>query len=435
MKYAELLELQKFFRHFKKINALKRIDDNVLELNLDREKFIIDLNRNESGIYTANLKTKDYNAPFDFMLKKYFSNAEILSVEVTPNNRILSFHTKALKAYKSFETRIDFEFTGKNTNAIIIDDKGEIIEALRHIDKSYRIVKPGVVLEPLKPFKMDEKIVEILDFKTYFTQKFQTLYHKKLKLIKQAKLLSLEKKITKLDQLLKGLEKEEDLLLQAQNLSQKADVLLANLGNLKDYDRNFKLLDFEGKELEFKLESSPKESANLFYKQAKKQKQKAKNVSMQKENLKEKLDFLEHLKELINKTNDIFELEILSPKSKTKQTKKEDENSHIASFYFKDFKISVGKNEKGNEALLKQAKKDDLWFHVKDLPSSHVIVSSNKQKISEEVLEFAAKLCVNFSNLKQGSYLVDYTSRNFVKIKQKAFVNYTNFKSISISKE
>ena len=93
------------------------------------------------------------------------------------------------------------------------------------------------------------------------------------------------------------------------------------------------------------------------------------------------------------------------------------------------------KNEKGNEILLKNTKKDDLWFHVRDVPSPHVIIVSNKRSISEDVIEFAAKLCVSFSKLKKGSYWVDYTLRNFVKVQQKAFVNYVNFKSINIIKD
>ena len=39
----------------------------------------------------------------------------------------------------------------------------------------------------------------------------------------------------------------------------------------------------------------------------------------------------------------------------------------------------VGKNERGNEELLKNAKKSDLWFHLKDLPSAHVLVRTDKQ--------------------------------------------------------
>ena len=436
MKYNELLQIKDFFGAFKKIDFIKRIDDNVLELSLDRQKFILDLNRNQSAIYTARLQSKDYNAPFDFMLKKYFSNAILTKVIVPENNRILRFFALAHKAYKSFESVIDFEFTGKNTNVILSDSKGIIIEALRHMDKNYRVIKPHQNLTPLKPYKINEEFKKIVNFTTYFEQKFKELYETKLQNSKKLKLSQMQKKIEKFKLLLEGLEDEKKLLLNAEILSQKADVLFANLSFLKDYERKFRLKDFEGKDLEFKLISSPKQSANDFYKQAKKLKQRAKNIHIQKQNLEEKLEFYKKLEKLLAQSESIFELEVLLPKKSKNSSKKDDEKDlSMENFYFKDFKISVGKNQKGNENLLKNAKKNDIWLHIKDVPSAHTLIHSNKQKISEEVIEFAAKLCANFSNLKQGAYLVDYTTRNFVKVKQKAFVEYTNFKSVKIKKD
>lgn len=435
MKYTELLQLRNFFDHFKKIDFIKRVNDNILELSFDRQRFIFDLTRGMSAIYTAKLTAKNYNAPFDFMLKKYFSNALIKEVKVLENNRIMCFSVKADKAYKSYENKIYFEFTGKNTNAIITNEKNLIIEALRHIDKSYRIIKPNVFLEALKPYKMDENKELISDFYAYFNEKFHSLNENKIKQIKALKIIQIDKKIQNLKELYFNLEEEEKLLNKALELRKQADILFANLSVLKDYEREFELDDFEGKKINFKLELSPKESANSFYKNAKKLEQKAKNLNIQRQNLKDKLDFADNLKELLEKAKSEFELEILLPKKNIRKNQENKQDNAIANFYFNEFKICVGKNEKGNENLLKSAKKNDLWFHVKDLPSSHVLIISNKQKISEEAIEFAAKLCVSFSKLKKGSYWVDYTSKNFVKIQQKALVNYTNFQSIMIVKD
>ncbi|EFV09631.1 hsp12 variant C domain protein [Campylobacter jejuni subsp. jejuni 305] len=69
-----------------------------------------------------------------------------------------------------------------------------IIEALRHIDKSYRVVKPNVILEPLKPYKMDENFEEIKDFADYFSRKFTSIYESKIKQIKNLKLAQVDKK-------------------------------------------------------------------------------------------------------------------------------------------------------------------------------------------------------------------------------------------------
>ncbi|TDJ81763.1 NFACT RNA binding domain-containing protein [Campylobacter volucris] len=434
MKYTDLIQIKDYFLSFKRLNYLKRLDDNILELSLDHQSFIMDLTRANSAIYKDKIQAKNYNAPFDFMLKKYFSNAKILDIKVLENNRILCFDVLSEKSYKSYDARIYFEFTGKNTNVIITDMKDFIIEALRHIDKSYRVVKIGEKLEALKAFEIKEEFIKIDDFDTYFLQKSKEIQQKRLQNIKENKILNIDKKIKTLEQNINDLEKEEILIENANLLSKKADVLFANLNSLQNFQRNFTLQDFEGNELSFNLENTPKISANEFYKMAKKLKQKAKNINIEREILTEKLDFLINLKAMIVKSFSLYELEILMPK-KTKAVKKEEINAGVSSFYIDGFKISVGRNEKANEYLLKIAKKDDLWFHVKDYPSAHVIITSNKLKISQMVLEFAAKICVEFSKLSSGTYLVDYTSKNFVKIKEKAFVNYTNYKTLSILKE
>ncbi|MBF7069036.1 NFACT RNA binding domain-containing protein [Campylobacter volucris] len=434
MKYTDLIQIKDYFLSFKRLNYLKRLDDNILELSLDHQSFIMDLTRANSAIYKDKIQAKNYNAPFDFMLKKYFSNAKILDIKVLENNRILCFDVLSEKSYKSYDARIYFEFTGKNTNVIITDMKDFIIEALRHIDKSYRVVKIGEKLEALKAYEIKEEFVKIDDFDTYFLQKSKEIQQKRLQNIKENKILNIDKKIKTLEQNINDLEKEEILIENANLLSKKADILFANLNSLQNFQRNFTLQDFEGNELSFNLENTPKISANEFYKMAKKLKQKAKNINIEREILTEKLDFLINLKAMIVKSFSLYELEILMPK-KTKAVKKEEINAGVSSFYIDGFKISVGRNEKANEYLLKIAKKDDLWFHVKDYPSAHVIITSNKLKISQMVLEFAAKICVEFSKLSSGTYLVDYTSKNFVKIKEKAFVNYTNYKTLSILKE
>ncbi|MCR6577263.1 NFACT family protein [Campylobacter insulaenigrae] len=434
MKYTDLIQIKDYFNSFKRLNYLKRLDDNLLELSLDHQSFIIDLTRSKSAIYQDKIQAKNYNAPFDFMLKKYFSNAKILSIKVLDGNRILRFEVLSEKSYKSYEARIYFEFTGKNTNAIITDANDFIIEALRHIDKSYRIVKIGEKLQALKAYEIKEEIIKIDDFNLYFANKAKEIQTKRLQELKNNKIANIEKKIKFLNESIENLDEEDKLLDKARNLSEKADILFANLNTLKDFQRKFILRDFDGKELLFNLEDSPKNSANDFYKLAKKLKQKAKNINIEREILNEKLDFLINLKTLVCKSISLYELEILMPK-KTKKTKKEELNARINSFYFDEFKISVGCNEKANKYLLKIAKKDDLWFHVKDYPGAHVIITSNKLKISQMVLEFAAKLCVEFSRLSSGVYLVDYTSKKFVKVKEKAFVNYTNYKTLSILKE
>ena len=62
--------------------------------------------------------------------------------------------------------------------------------------------------------------------------------------------------------------------------------------------------------------------------------------------------------------------------------------------------ILVGKNNIQNDELaFKLAKKGELWFHAKDIPGSHVIISDNTNP-SDDVKTDAAELAAYFSKAR-----------------------------------
>ncbi len=95
----------------------------------------------------------------------------------------------------------------------------------------------------------------------------------------------------------------------------------------------------------------------------------------------------------IDKCEDESEINILLPRQKKIKKGKKEQKSY-ESFFIEGFKVMLGKNEKGNIELLKEAKKRDIWFHIKDISSSHVIIRTDKTTIPQSVIDFAAKICV-----------------------------------------
>ena len=97
--------------------------------------------------------------------------------------------------------------------------------------------------------------------------------------------------------------------------------------------------------------------------------------------------------------------------------------------------IVVGKNNIQNEYITHHlAKPNDLWFHVKGAPGSHVVI---KDKIPEdEDIRLAANLAAYYSSYSLSSSVpVDYTKiKNIKKIpgKRACFVSYTHEKTIYI---
>src|SRR5947208_181394 len=82
------------------------------------------------------------------------------------------------------------------------------------------------------------------------------------------------------------------------------------------------------------------------------------------------------------------------------------------------FRVLVGKNAKQNDELtMKIAKKEDLWFHARHVPGSHVILQAhNAKQIPKEAIEQAAEIAAYFSDAKTQKHApVAYTKRKFVR--------------------
>ena len=85
---------------------------------------------------------------------------------------------------------------------------------------------------------------------------------------------------------------------------------------------------------------------------------------------------------------------------------------------YQGYTILIGRNNKQNDRLtLKTAKKEDLWFHTKDIPGSHVIIQKkDAAPIPEEVIGRAAQYAAYYSKAQNSSKVpVDYTEVRQVK--------------------
>ncbi|NPA82837.1 MAG: DUF814 domain-containing protein [Epsilonproteobacteria bacterium] len=441
MKRYVLVKVASYLKRFRKIFVAERVEDTVIRMVFDKKESIyFDMKKGSSSIYKSKeqKRAKSYNAPFDVVLRKKVANSIIEDVEVLEGNRILRFTLSQDSKYKRERLYFQLEFTGRNTNAIIMDENFIVLEALRHIDKSvsFREIQTGVKLLDLPPFEFKEKEEEIGDIEEYLYKVYEKKEKELLERLRNQKLSFLFKKREKLLSLLDGMEDEEEILKRSERFSKEATLILSNLHQIKDYQKEVVLRDFDGEEIKIsfpKNARTPQEAANILFNWAKKLKQKAKYSHIERENLKSKIEFLDRKIEMVRNAKSSDEINILFPK-REKKSKKEKERDY-ESYFLQDYKIMVGKSEKGNIELLKNAKMSDIWMHLKDMPSTHVIIRTDKKRVPREVLEFAAKLCVDYSVSQKGSYLVDYTQRRNVKIRERAFVNYVDYDTIKVIKD
>ena len=441
MKLYELQAIAKRLNDFTFISRARRIENNTIEIMFDKkESYFFNMTRGHSFIYKAPSQRplQGYNAPFDALLHSLLSGSKLLAVDVPNDDRILRFTIAPKSSYKDKTIYFQLEFTGKNTNAILIDDNEVIIEALRHIDaeSSFRVVRPGTELLSIPPFERVEETQDIENIDAYLEEKFTDIQAKKLQEMKKQKLSGVAKKIKKFEQLLAKLPNKEKLEYQAKDEQNKANLILANLYQIKPYDTKLKTYNFEGQEITIALPKDTKVNRmpDYYFNLAKRAKSKAKNVHIEQENLHSKKAFYENIYYALEQANTPYELELLVPK-RAKSLRKKEKLREGELFWIEGYKVLVGRNANENQKLLEIAKANDLWMHIRDVPSSHVIIRTDKQNLPDSIVRSAAKLCVDFSLKSPGDYEVDYTKRKFVKVQEGANVLYNKYDTIKVTKE
>lgn len=445
MKLYELQTIAKRLNDFTFISRARRIEDNTLEIMFDKsQSYFFNMTRGHSFVYKAPSQRplQGYNAPFDTLLHSLLSGSRLLSVSVPNDDRVLRFEIAPKSSYKDKIIYLQLEFTGKNTNAILIDDNEVIIEALRHIDadSSFRVIRPGMELLAIPPRESvgadSISAQNIEDIDTHLEQKFTVIQTKKLLELKKQKLTTVSKKIKKFEQLLNKLPDKQKLETQASEFKDIGNLILSNLYQIKPYDTKLKTYDFEGKEVTIPLPKDIKVNRipDHYFNLSKRAKAKAKNIHIEQENLSSKMAFYENIYYALEQANAPYELELLVPK-RAKSLRKKEKLREGELFWIEDYKVMVGRNSNENQKLLSIAKSNDIWMHTREIPGSHVIIRTDKQNLPESVLGAAAKLCVDFSTNHPGNYLVDYTKRKFVKVQEGSNVEYDKYQTIPVLKE
>lgn len=186
------------------------------------------------------------------------------------------------------------------------------------------------------------------------------------------------------------------------------------------YDNNKEI------EIDLRVNLSPSENAQKYFKKYNKLKNAGEEISKQMViNIQEK-EYLENTLLSIENCDDARELKeireeliregyIKSYKMPKKDNKPGTDMRKFRSYHGK--LIIVGKNNKQNDYLtLRLADNEDLWFHTKDIPGSHVLIKSAGMTVTDEELIEAATLAAYYSKARMSSNVpVDYTMRKNVK--------------------
>lgn len=98
------------------------------------------------------------------------------------------------------------------------------------------------------------------------------------------------------------------------------------------------------------------------------------------------------------------------------------------------YTILIGKNKIDNNDLIDEADKKDIWFHVQDMPSCHVLLKHNinVKKYPQQVIKRCAYLCKIHSKAKtlHKCNIIYTTISNITKTNHMGEVVANNLKTI-----
>lgn len=201
------------------------------------------------------------------------------------------------------------------------------------------------------------------------------------------------------------------------------------------------------------MKYSPQMNAKRYFKKYSKLKNAYQIVSKQKIDTESELNYIESIVyELENcssledvqsifeeiSENVVFKERVKKKEKKQKVSKKKKNHSFSPIEYEIDgCKIYVGRNNRENDWLtFTFAKKEDFWFHTKDIHGSHVILKAN-DSITDDILVKCAQIAAKHSKANNSSNVpVDYCFVKFVKKPNGAkpgMVIFTNNKTLNVN--
>ena len=199
----------------------------------------------------------------------------------------------------------------------------------------------------------------------------------------------------------------------AEDFRQKGELLTTYLHQVPN-DQPVVTLDnyYTGQAINIALDVAltPSQNAQRYFKKYQKLKEAVKHLTNLIEETKASIAYLESVELLLQQASlseidelreELIETGYLKRRHREKIAKRQKPERYLAS----DGKtiILVGKNNLQNDELsFKMAKKGELWFHAKDIPGSHVIITENLDP-SDEVKTDAAELAAYFSKARHSN--------------------------------
>ncbi len=398
-------------------------------------------------IHLTGLRFRNPSIPprFCALLRSRIINAIVHRIEQVDDERIVRVYLrkKTDGGIKTFVFVV--ELTGKSANVILVDGEEKVIDALRYFpeEDSPRCVKPGVKLKPLPGCRPEtrgdipekEEGVswnECVD--RYYTEKVEkeSFEAKRRELLRRIR--KIEKKVRRK---LQNLLKDREDATTGTSAKRLAELLLANFPRIRKGMKEIEVEDYytsPPERIRIPLDESltPQENVDRLFKRARKAKVCLDMLNKRIPYVEQELEYIDNLLyELESATThgdlDTIEDELILAGYIKRDgmgkdlLKREDKRAEPVRRFTtqQGLQVLCGRSAVGNDLLLRRyAGRNDLWFHAKGVPGSHVLLKTGGRRMEDILpsIEEASRIAAYYSRAREETKVeVMYTPVSNVK--------------------
>lgn len=415
-------------------------NDRIIKISFENFQLIILIRGSKSNILFLSDK-------FDSFSFKKLDNLDEVIQEISKTNFILpgdqinlNFEEAELKLLRKKIPIIPKEALEEielRTSASFLTSPDVLKSILSEIELQQIAVGFNPISERVRflpgSFAERNKLIHEQCFTTYSQalQNYISLYFriKKKNELKKKAAKFLDRELIKLSNKLNNLKVRIDNGSKEKLYNKIGNLLLINRNKLKKGMGEIELTDFETNEkIKISLDKkiSPQQNIDKYFEKSYDEKiNYGKSIELYK-TAKEKYETLFIKKNLLDKSDNLEEIQSIAKELNTGISKKMDIKEKKIKFrhFLIDEKYNcyVGRDSKENDYLsIKFAKQNDYWFHARGLPGSHVVLKNDnpKETVPKNILKKAAAIAAYYSKGKTAGLIpVSYTFAKFVRKKK-----------------
>lgn len=225
--------------------------------------------------------------------------------------------------------------------------------------------------------------------------------------------------------------REQSAALEADHFRHYGDLLSANLHRVEPRSESVEVPDYENDYIPIRIQLdpliTPVQNVQAYYHKYQRAKRAAAELerltveaSMEAEYLAQvmtDIELAESEAELEEIAGELMQQGVVPKRTETSRKRHKTPPSKPLRFASSEgHAIWVGRNNRQNDQLtMRTAGPDDLWFHTKEIPGSHVILRVDKEP-SERAIEEAAILAAYYSKARESSNVpVDFVAKRHVR--------------------